>query len=260
MKYFKDSLKSIKLDLTKLILIPSGGYMDLNNEFEINPKDFYRYAKEDLYSATDRGVINAISNAKRAIDCQIDEVLFTLGIDLTKKTDSLEAFLKIIEINSDIPYKLKIIQALNIAPGLIITKYRNLRNRLEHFYKIPTIDEVKEAIDIADLFIRSVEGQFKGLTTEFDITDANNFIKDFEYKAGYELIYIEDENYFSIYEKMSGKRANEIIMTPDNLEFYGFIRLMHSIDDEFEMVESFKIIARLIEHPIPQKHISMKQR
>jgi hypothetical protein len=256
---FKDSLNNLKLDLTKLVIIPSGGSSGLDSNFEIDPKDFLRYAKEDMHTGNDRGIVNGLSNAKRAIDCQIDEVLQYLGVDFKNIPKSLDAFLKFIDFNDDISYKLKIIQGLNIAPGLIITKYRNLRNKLEHFYKIPTIDEVKEAIDIADLFIRSIEGHYKGQMDEFYITDKKNFIKDFEFKIGYTFMYNDKSKCFNIFEQHSGKRLNEINIKISDIEFYGFIRLMNSINDEFELTESFKIISKLIDHQMPANHINIVQ-
>jgi hypothetical protein len=176
---FKNSLNNLKLDLTKLVIIPSGGTGGFEFEFDINSKDFLKYAKEDLHSGNDRGIINGITNAKRAIDCQIDEIMCRLGLDYQNMPISLETFVSYIEFKEDIPYKLKVVQGINLAPGLIISKFRNLRNKLEHLYQIPTIDEVKEAIDIAELFIRSMEGHYKSETNEFEITDKNNFIGGF---------------------------------------------------------------------------------
>ncbi len=75
------------------------------------------------------------------------------------------------EFESDIPIKLRIIHALNLAPSLIISKSRTLRNKLEHMYKKPEIDDVKEALDVADLFIRSVTGKLGMLWSEFEIVD-----------------------------------------------------------------------------------------
>ena len=87
------------------------------------------------------------------------------GFDL-----DIKAFVEHFDLDEDVPIKLKIIHALNLAPSILISKTRTFRNKLEHFYKKPTIDEAKEALDVADLFIRSVEGKFKILTNEFSLT------------------------------------------------------------------------------------------
>jgi hypothetical protein len=256
---FQESLNSINLDLSKLVVIPSGGENWFNSKFEIDPKDFLKYAKEDLQLGSDRGAVNGLSNAKRAIDCQIDEVLCRLDIDYQSLPSCLENFIKYFDFKEDISFKLKIIQGLNLAPGLIISKARTLRNKLEHYYKIPTINEVKEAIDIADLFIRSIDGKRKSQINDFYITDKNNFIQDFEFKKGYEFYFNPKQQTLTLYEYISDKRASKIDISNTRPEFYGFIRLMNSIDDEFELTESFKIIARYINHPMPAKHINVEQ-
>ncbi|MEF2965891.1 hypothetical protein V3851_08625 [Paenibacillus sp. M1] len=58
-----------------------------------------------------------------------------------------------------VPLKLQFLQSLNIAPHFIISKIRKLRNNLEHEYSLPTFDEVKEAIEVADLFINATENK-----------------------------------------------------------------------------------------------------
>ena len=83
-----------------------------------------------------------MSNAKRSIDCQIDGILSTLGI-------------KVERLN--FPAKLKIVQELGIVAPSIIGRVNKRRNYLEHEYRLPTEDEVMDAIDIAQLFIEVSE-------------------------------------------------------------------------------------------------------
>lgn len=47
--------------------------------FELSPNHFLRFAKSDLNLKTKRSTVNALSNAKRAIECQVDEILYVLG-------------------------------------------------------------------------------------------------------------------------------------------------------------------------------------
>ena len=256
---FKESLQKTKLDLTKLVLIPSGGSSGFYSEFDISPKEFLKFAKEDLLSNESRSPINALTNSKRAIDCQIDEVLCRLGIDYLALPDSLHTFVRHFKFEDDISFKLKIIQCLNLAPGLIINKARSLRNKLEHSYVKPTIYEVKEAIDIADLFIRSIDGKHNNQTNEFCITDEKNHVRDFEFKLGYDIDFEPDKKILKIFESDSGKRKGQIKSTNNDPEFYGFIRLMNSIDDPIELIESFKVIVQLIDHPINEKYIGIRQ-
>ena len=92
----KESLKESKIDLTNLILIPSGGGGSDNSDFEISPKDFLRFSKLDFHSNNRKGLINSLTNAKRAIDCQIDETFSVLGIDFQEIPNQAES--KIVEL------------------------------------------------------------------------------------------------------------------------------------------------------------------
>lgn len=257
---FLESLNTTKLDFTNLVVIPNGGSNIIGLNFALSPKDFLKYAKEDLYTRDARGVINSISNAKRAIDCQVDCLLSCFGIDYDKPHKSTEGFVSCFNFDDDISYKLKIIQCLNLAPSFIISKYRNLRNKLEHLYQLPLIVEAKEAVDIAELFIRSIEGYYGGLTNYFHITDINNYIDEYSFRNGYDFSYDPENKKLNLLEIIDGNRHNIIEIDVANPEFLGFIRLMNSIDDEFELTESFKVIAKLINHPTPAKHIKVYQK
>jgi len=47
------------------------------DSFEISPKTFLDYAKRDLSEGKDeRHLVNALSNVKRAIDCQIELIIY----------------------------------------------------------------------------------------------------------------------------------------------------------------------------------------
>lgn len=261
---FQDSLKNTKLDFSKIIIIPSGGGTSLKYDFEINPRDFLKYAKEDIASKEIRGIINSISNSKRAIDCQIDNVLYNLGIDYHKIPKSVENFVKCFEIANDTSFKSKLISALNLAPNFLISKTRVVRHRLEHHYKTPSIDEANDSIDIADLFIRSIEGLLKLPTSDFYITDEKHYQKDYNafhenFDSGYLFSFDLGEDKIKLREIYPGSRDTIIYVPNTEPEFFGFIRLMNSIDDDFELTNSFKAIAQLINHPTPSKHIDVIQ-
>ncbi len=141
-------LQEIRIDLTNTIIIPQGGSYYIENIFELMPKDFLRFAKMDFKLKDDRGIINSLTNAKRAIDCQVDEIFEKCGITINDFDYEIKEFIKLFELDDDIPLKLKFIHALNLAPSNLISKTRNIRNKLEHSYRKPTISEAKEALDL----------------------------------------------------------------------------------------------------------------
>lgn len=240
-------LKVSKINLTDMTLRNSSGTSFQENIFEISPKDFLRFAKEDLKEGNDRGFINSITNSKRAIDCQIDQTIETLISKSDNFNPIINDFLKYFEFESDIPIKLKIIHALNLAPSLLISKSRTLRNKLEHIYKMPKVKEVKEALDVADLFIGSVTGKLGTVWSDFEIVDWKDNELNFQFS----------EKKFTIDYKKEDKIIDTYEIDSNCIEYYGLLRLMLSSDDEIEIEETFKILLKQINHPIPIENVKL---
>lgn len=242
-------LKVSKINLTDITLRTVFGTSLQENIFDISPKDFLRFAKEDLKEGDERGFINSITNSKRAIDSQIDETIEMLISKSDNFNPIVNDFLDYFEFESDIPIKLRIIHSLNLAPSLLISKSRTLRNKLEHIYKKPEVQEVKEALDVAELFIGSVSSKLGLIWTEFEIVDWKNN----------ELIFEFLEKKFKIDYKKNGKLMTSYIIDSNNIEFYGLLRLMISSNDEIEIEKTFKILLKQIKHPIPIENIKLWQ-
>ncbi|RZJ79963.1 MAG: hypothetical protein EOO47_09130 [Flavobacterium sp.] len=252
-------LKDTKLDLTKAYLVPSGGSGDLNSKFDLTPKNFLRFAKQDLQSEDDRGIINSLTNSKRAIDCQTDEALEKCGIKSNDFDPDIKKFVEHFDLAEEIPIKLKIIHALNLAPSILISKTRTIRNKLEHFYQKPTINEAKEALDVADLFIRSVEGKFRMLINDFALTDEKNFDNNdnWSFINGLNFSFVSDKRNFSIQKIISKKSVENIDIDCNYIEYYGLLRLMFSIDDDIDLEETLKVLLKQLEHPMPTEKVSL---
>lgn len=242
-------LKISKINLTNMTLRTVYGISIQENIFDISPKDFLRFAKEDLKGGDERGFINSITNSKRAIDSQIDETIENLISKFDNFNPIVNDFLNYFEFESDIPIKLRLIHSLNLAPSLLISKSRTLRNKLEHIYKKPEVQEVKEALDVAELFIGSVTGKLGMIWTEFEIVDSKNN----------ELIFEFSEKKFKIDYKKNNKLITSYIIDSNNIEFYGLLRLMISSNDEIEIEKTFKILLKQINHPIPIENIKLWQ-
>ena len=69
----------------------------------------------------------------------------------------INEFEKDISYNNTLSFKLRFIQALEIAPTFLISKIRKLRNKLEHEYIVPKENEAKETIEIAGFFINATQ-------------------------------------------------------------------------------------------------------
>ncbi|MBG9941013.1 hypothetical protein ABE237_21390 [Brevibacillus formosus] len=160
---FQTNSRTIKLDWTNFLVMEWDYVGEFTYQFQVTPEDYLLFAKQSLQDRSTNGLIDAMSNAKRAIECQIDSLISLLGYDY-KSFDKRTAYPKtknfisnfFNEENTDgITDRIKLLQILNITPSFLISKIRSLRNKVEHEYIIPDPKDVKEAIEIAELFINS---------------------------------------------------------------------------------------------------------
>lgn len=252
----------LKLDFSKILVHRNGG-IGYANEFDLEPRDFLRFAKNDFSEKNDNGLINSLTNAKRAIDCQIDSAFTYYGIKYDKLPKVSNEIVKCRQdIDNNLPFKLQLITALDFAPSYLASKVRGLRNKLEHFYQKPNEKEVKDSIELAELFILAVESKTKIIETGFIITDFDNF-KGAVNDVGY---YIKYDNYLAVElqdgkihlsSRLNDKKTEIETITEDSAEYYFFVQMMNNMEDTLDLTNAFKILLEYIGHPIPAKHINV---
>lgn len=145
-------LKLMDLDLNRIVVEPDVGSI-LEYELEIKANEFIKFAELDLQQNTDHGLVNALSNAKRAIDCQVDTILGCFGL-LSRRS---------------FPQKLEILHEMGIVTPRIVNKVVKARNYLEHEFKKPENEQVEDAVDIATLFVISLEKAIDYFYIDFSI-------------------------------------------------------------------------------------------
>ncbi|MDR7370058.1 hypothetical protein SAMN05444397_10948 [Flavobacterium aquidurense] len=257
-------IKASKLNLTDLLIVIEGGEGMKASSFDINPKDFLRFARQDLSDSKDRGYINSLTNSKRAIDCQVDDLLEIVGIKIKDENKDLENFAKLFDFDAnDIAFKLKLIHSLNLAPSLLVSKARTIRNKLEHYYQMPKETEVKEALDVADLFIRSIEGKIRLPNTMFYITDFNQCKEENNWKVFKHIhfTYNTEKNFFhiSLRELDTSKDSiEEITIFANDKEYCALLNIMFSNDDEATVDYAVKKLLKFIGHPIPTENVNVE--
>ena len=89
-----------------------------------------------------RGVLNAFHNAKRAIDCQMDRVIWNLGIKQGRLS---------------MPRKFEILRSVEAGAPKLLARLIQKRNLLEHAYKTIAEDQAEEAIDLAELYVNATD-------------------------------------------------------------------------------------------------------
>ncbi|MCQ3946826.1 MAG: hypothetical protein DPW21_09030 [Anaerolineae bacterium] len=111
----------------------------LEFDSERTPFDYLEFARKDLEGEGEtRNIINAVGNAKRALHLQVDTICTAYGYKSKSR---------------DFPPKLIFLRDLGIVAPKVIEKINKTRNRIEHDYYVPTIEEAYDFIDIVELFL-----------------------------------------------------------------------------------------------------------
>jgi hypothetical protein len=117
---------------------------------------FVNYAENDLSYETESGDVNALSNAKRAIDCQVEQLIKLLGL---KKEKSF-------------PKKLGVMKAIGLIVPRILEKVNKTRNMLEHEFVHPERSQVEDAVDVATLFVKLTNGILYNFYHDFEVHES----------------------------------------------------------------------------------------
>lgn len=131
------------------------GFDRLNYSTPVLPAAYLKYAQTDLESDVVHRYINALSNAKRAIDCQLDNIFEGFGLKKRKH----------------FPQKLELVGELGLLAPRIVQKVIRVRNLLEHEYYAPKSEEVEDAVDVATLFLEATSRPFRGFMEQYFIAD-----------------------------------------------------------------------------------------
>jgi hypothetical protein len=136
-------------------------------DYELSPDTFLGYAELDFESGGTRGYINALSNAKRAMDCQVDGIIAVLGFDPASLRRQLSreliGFIENDSIPSTLPFNYRFLESLGGVTPVLVDRVRRLRHDVEHRFQRPTRRSTREAIDVARLFVAAA----KSLTIDF---------------------------------------------------------------------------------------------
>lgn len=117
--------------------------------YDISSEEFLDFAENAMASGTKEGIVNAISNLKRAIDCEMD--MFFECINIKRIFDKK---------NLKFEKKTQFLASIGLFPIQTINKLNMMRNKLEHEYKTPEIFDlhtyyelVWSVVKILDLYL-----------------------------------------------------------------------------------------------------------
>lgn len=116
-------------------------YAEIGLPVGIKAYDFLLAAQRHLREANDEvHLVDAITNAKRALDCRLQELLFVFGLD--RRT-----------VRWPVPKKLDLMAQLGLAAPRILSKVNTFRNTAEHDFRPPSVDAAADFIDAITLFL-----------------------------------------------------------------------------------------------------------
>lgn len=139
------------------------GTKSIDTSFETMPSEFIGFAENDLQSNLDHRYINALSNAKRALDCQADRLLKLFGY-YQEAQDKRWGF----------PAKLDLIKKFDILAPRVLNKINKTRNLMEHQFIKPKAAQVEDFLDIVSLFLASTEHYTSNFISLVDYLNEEN--------------------------------------------------------------------------------------
>jgi len=116
-------------------------------DFELFPFDYLEYAEAEMagIETNDNKKINCIAHLKRAIECELDSFLYAMSLSKFIKPDNF-------------PTKMEWLGAMGIFTPRSLQRLNTIRNRIEHDYTIPNIQDIELYFDLASTFIHTLEG------------------------------------------------------------------------------------------------------
>jgi len=228
------------------------------HQFQITPQDFLDYAREDFRCADARGIVNALTNAKRAIDCQTDTILDCFGFDpfrnLPATARSFINDYQAIHGRFEATQKLKLLQAIGAAPHGLLTRVRRLRHRLEHEYEFPDKDDVQEAIEVASLFI----GATNYFVSRFENVPV--LYSDEGFDPHIIIGYDQEKHVFTITaeDDWGNKYFEEVKVGLNNKLYLSLLKLQGALGTGEGVKDSLQELLRAVNHPVPEMSVTVK--
>lgn len=140
---FEPILRFLEKHQAKLEVVDSG-YASLQfPDFELTPMDYLDFARSERQIDSLSGRINCVSHIKRAVECELDTLLHILGIATVKR---------------NFPTKMEFVRNAGMVTGRSLDALNRVRNRVEHEYQSPDLDDIDIYLDLAESFVMSIEG------------------------------------------------------------------------------------------------------
>ena len=174
--------------------------------FGISPSDFIAFAESDINSNLQHKHVNALANAKRALDSQLICIFSALGIG-KKRTKRW-----------GIERKMQVLQTLGLVTPRISRRLAEVRNLMEHEFINPCSELVADMVDIISIFIAYTDTIMTNYSTEVTVALEN---ENYEPSEEFVKLTLRPEMERLV---VSSSFFNEaFVYTPDNEIFFAFL-------------------------------------
>lgn len=142
-----NKVRDFVLEYLELLCIDgSSGSSPKFPNYELTARDYLQFAEEEISKKTQASLINCVSNLKRAMDCQLDTFFYSFNLSKIFNDRNLK-FEK----------KLDFLNAAGIFNPRSLARLNLIRNKMEHEYQVPKINEIEVYYDLVTAFVSVLE-------------------------------------------------------------------------------------------------------
>lgn len=136
-------------DRTEAIVASYSSHAVRPPEFEIRPREFLAWAEDELGKPDLVSRVNCVNHLKRALECQVDAYLHTWNL--------LEYARNKKKSPRGLPGKLEILASLGLLNARSVHRLNQMRNRMEHEYARPDVNDLDVFYDLVAAIIGILE-------------------------------------------------------------------------------------------------------
>jgi len=203
-------------------------------EYDLNARDYLQFAEYELLEMKTYSnkleyihLINCVSHLKRAIDCQLDTCLYVLKLLKIFKRKNLG-------LNS----KLDFFKKAGVFNSFSLDRFNKVRNKMEHDYQIPKIEDIEAYFDLVSAFVSVLESMIMTLRLASEICLTHEEL-DKKTKTYFDIYYdftdtpeisyrisINENIYAAPISKYTREEALATVTPEDREEFPYFLKVL----------------------------------
>lgn len=206
-------------------------FRDFPFPYEVTPHGYLSEAEASLSRLSSGGDRGAVANAKRAIDCQIEAVIKTLGL----------------RVGSGFPSRLAAIRKLGLVAPRILEKINRLRNAIEHDFVNPHHDQAETAVDTALLFVELTHRVFRQTVLQCAIYDPSPKMDPWINWGPNYLVFelIGEAEGFSIKGEIKGKASMQQLVRREDKEYVPLLKFFLAGDFAYSDMPDNELVKQL---------------